>query len=214
MLIYIHLIKPYFVIIAYYLGWPQLPKICCLRIPKDFFSESKTESTLNKRSRDHLAHEAKYPLNLLYTCIIKYKTSEQFSREGFSNFSKYKHHAPLLIQVFFLKIILWLFQYYNSSLHCDPIISPGINTFLNYTYLRMLPYVSAFLANKMVFKKNIFLKIPSYFIWVIIINLWERAWPFILTNLNPLDLNPFHLGCFEPRLVEIGHVVLERKTKI
>lgn len=56
----------------------------------------------------------------------------------------------------FLKIILWLFQYYNSSLHCDSIISPGIKTFLNYTYLRMLPYVSAFLANKMVFFLKIF----------------------------------------------------------
>lgn len=98
-----------------------------------------------------------YPPKLLYTCIIKYKTSDQVSREGFSNFSKYKHHAPLLIHGFF-KIILWLFQYYNSSLHCDPIISPGIKTFLNYTYLRMIPYVSAFLANKMVFKKNIFFK--------------------------------------------------------
>lgn len=65
---------------------------------------------------------------------------------------------PLCWFRFSLKIILWLFQYYNSSLHCDPIISPGIKTFLNYTYLRMLPYVSAFLANKMVFKKNIFFK--------------------------------------------------------
>lgn len=65
---------------------------------------------------------------------------------------------PLCWFRFFLKIILWLFQYYNSSLHCDPIISPGIKTFLNYTYLRMLPYVSAFLANKMVFKKIFFFK--------------------------------------------------------
>lgn len=65
---------------------------------------------------------------------------------------------PLCWFRFFFKIILWLFQYYNSSLHCDPIISPGIKTFLNYTYLRMLPYVSAFLANKMVFEKNIFFK--------------------------------------------------------
>lgn len=122
---------------------------------KRFFSESKTESTLNKRSRGHLVHEGKYPLNLLYTCIIKYKTSGQFSRVDlvYKDFQISPNISimPLCWFRVFFKIILWLFQYYNSSLHCDPIISPGIKTFLNYTYLRMIPYVSAFLANKMVF---------------------------------------------------------------
>lgn len=155
MLIHIHLIKPYFVIIANYWGWPQLPKICCLRIPKDFFSESKTESTLNKRSRGHLAPEATISTKTALYMYYQTQNLDNLVEKDF-RISPNISIMPLCWFRFFLKIILWLFQYYNSSLHCDPIISPGIKTFLNYTYLRMLPYVSAFLANKMVFKKNIF----------------------------------------------------------
>ena len=45
--------------------------------------------------------------------------------------------------------------------------------------------------------------------------LWEKAWPFIWTNLNPLNprMLPFTQECFIASLVEIDPVVLEKIFK-
>ena len=51
-----------------------------------------------------------------------------------------------------------------------------------------------------------FLISSMYFHYFVIISPWKRAGSFIWTNLNP-----FTQRCFEPSLVEIGPVVLEKK---
>ena len=60
-----------------------------------------------------------------------------------------------------------------------------------------------------VLEKKIFKIFSIYFGYFFIISPWKRTGPFIWTNLNP-----FAQGYIVPSFVEIGPVVLEKKSKI
>ena len=74
---------------------------------------------------------------------------------------------------------------------------------------------------------NTFAQSYIYTIWLNkrekkdIISFWRIEWSFTFKSLSLLgrsllwtNLNPFTQGCFLPRFVEIGPVVLEKKTKM
>ena len=52
-----------------------------------------------------------------------------------------------------------------------------------------------------------FLISSMYFHYFVMISLWKRAWPFFSINWNPL-----HPRMFCSKLVEIGHMVMEKKN--